>query len=186
METLGCVRAGQWGTDADEEDEDEEHAQHGDERRGEGGDDGAEARDAPDDPEDPDGLQAGGEARRPAGGEGEGGGGGDDEGVEEVPGVADEGAVPVGEGIDGEVEREGGDEEEVQAVEEGGERRVRVWGRGRGDLGVDDGGGEVLRVISARGGLEWSEMVTMRQAVTSDAREQTCCGRRALIGFDQG
>ena len=130
------------GTDADEEDEDGEHAQDGEHGDGEGGDDVAERGDAPDDAEDADGLQAGGEAvGLAAGGHGEGEGDGDDEGVEVVPGAADEGAVPVGEGVDGELDREGGDEEEVQAVEEGRERGV---GGPRGELGLDDGGDEVL------------------------------------------
>ncbi len=52
--------------------------------------------------------------------------------------------APVGEGVDSQVESEGRDEEDVQAVEEEGELGPALVRRTRHELSLDDGGDEVL------------------------------------------
>ena len=154
-------------TDAGEHEDDEEGAGDGDEGGGEGrkdGGDGAELRGAarvsrasggggraaaPHLAEDAEDAAAAEEEEE---GEGEADGGeaddgqADDEGVEEAPGVGEEGGGPVRVGVDGELGREDEDKDAVGAVQRavvlGGVARV---GEDRGDLRGVDVEPEVLR-----------------------------------------
>ncbi len=56
---------------------------------------------------------------------------------------------PVGEGVDRQVQGEGGDEEDVQAVEEEGELGPALVRGPRDELRLDDGGDEILPPRSA-------------------------------------
>jgi hypothetical protein len=103
-------------TQADEEEEDEEHVEDGQHRHGERRDDLPEGPDPPEEADDAERPQRPHDARRLA----RGGGGGhahdDDKGVEDAPRVGDEGAEPVAEGVDGELDREEDREGHVQPL----------------------------------------------------------------------
>ena len=104
-------------TDAHEEEEDEEHVEDGEQRHGEGRDDLLERRDAAEEADDAQGAEDADDARRLVGDDERHERHGHDEGVEDVPRVLDEGAEPVGEGVDSELRREEEREEEVELVE---------------------------------------------------------------------
>ena len=119
-------------TYAHEEEEDAEDVGDGQDGVGEGADYAAEPGDAAQEADDAEGAEDaddGGVALQVEQLRDRHGG---DEAVEQVPGVADEGAEPVAEGVDAELGEEGEGEEYVEVVEEGGEG---VWrGAGRGEL----------------------------------------------------
>ena len=78
----------------------------------------AEDPDAAQDPEDASSLEAGEETVGVVGDSDEGDVHDDDGGIEQVPGVGDEGVVPAGEGVEGQLGSEEGDEAQVELAEE--------------------------------------------------------------------
>jgi hypothetical protein len=133
-------------TDADEEEEDEEDVEDGQYGEGEGGDDLAEGLDAAEDADDAEGAEhtddAGGLVVDDGGDEGRA----DDKGVEEAPGVGDEGAQPVGECVDGELRGEEEREDEVEPLQLLRQLRVRAVVLHAVDvLRLEDGAHEILR-----------------------------------------
>jgi hypothetical protein len=79
----------------------------------------------------------------------------DDDDVEPVPAVADEAPAPVAEGVEAELDGEGGGEEEVDARVDPARRRevAHFVHEEFVKLGVEDAGGEVLRPGRADGQL---------------------------------
>ncbi len=133
-------------TDAHEEEEDEEHVEHGEDRHREGRDDLPERFHAAEEADDAEGAEDADDARGLVGDDEGHDRHGHDEGVENVPRVLDEGAEPVGEGVDNELCREEEREEEVELVEdlcEAGRRAVLVM-EVLDELRLGDGASEVL------------------------------------------
>jgi hypothetical protein len=104
-------------TDAHEEKEDEEHVEHGEEGHCERRDDLLERLDAAKEADDTEGAEDADYARGLVGYDQGHDRHGHDEGVEDAPRVLDEGAEPVGKGVDGQLRCEQEREEEVELVQ---------------------------------------------------------------------
>ena len=133
-------------TYAHEQEEDEEHVHDGQQRHGQRGDDLLERLDAAEEPDDAEGAEDADDAGGLVGDDERHDRHGDDEGVEQAPGVLDEGLEPVGEHIDRQLHREEEGEEEVQLVEV---IRQISWGpvgvdEAVNELGLGDCAAEVL------------------------------------------